>query len=783
MGTSIETGEITDATITGDDVNANIAGGGLVKDTAATPDEIDVGAGFGITVNTDDIAIATSTNFTWGGTHTFSATTTMNGHLALSGDANEGLSGGGLTDCDLETQTLNWDAGTNKFLCLADAGAGAGASNLQEAYVGGNIIDITSAEGALDIQAVSANFDILVGSSTDTGDFRIWDGTNNWFFADESAGTISLGGAAFGGITIATSTTFTAHLTLSGDANEGLSGGGLADCDASNQRLQWDITTSKFSCLTVASSLPQMVTAQNTNNVTWADADTTDLWATLSELQITVAANSEVLVLASFYTTAVDPGNNPVSLGVRIDQEGAGIVSDCADTNNVNIFSGTYTDTAAGDPAVIISGSTAFVDSGTSAGGTFTYAVCTEGGSTAIGGGTWVMDVMELTLYEVNDAGDLAEIYPTGDESITSGEVVSIDSTLPGGIRRTASAYDDNILGVIATKPAMVMGSTGGKGIDGKPVALAGRVPVRVTTENGEIQPGDKLTSSGVPGVAMKATKAGPILGIALEEYREDVAGTIIAFVKTGYFTGSNLKEILEGEDEISEKDLGKSVLLRLTKQKERLTASSTLSEIFTDRVAAALEVISPRGLFDGLEVNTIGALADAVTFTSDTIFFGRPYFNADTAGFAVIKSGDRKADVVFEKEYLEQPVVNASISSEEDSDIFDENILANNINFIITKKTAKGFSIVLNKPAPQDIKFSWITLAVKSAKTFSSKPFGTDLTPSINSPQNDNPPHPPSVEEPPPQSEPEEAPNNAPEPAPAPPLATEDGDTALPAE
>jgi len=49
-------------------------------------------------------------------------------------------------------------------------------------------------------------------------------------------------------------------------------------------------------------------------------------------------------------------------------------------------------------------------------------------------------------------------------------------------------------------------------------VALAGRLPVKVSTENGTIAIGDVLTSaSSTSGVAMKATKAGRVIGIALE--------------------------------------------------------------------------------------------------------------------------------------------------------------------------------------------------------------------------------------------------------------------------
>jgi hypothetical protein len=50
------------------------------------------------------------------------------------------------------------------------------------------------------------------------------------------------------------------------------------------------------------------------------------------------------------------------------------------------------------------------------------------------------------------------------------------------------------------------------------PLALAGRVYVNVTTENGPIQPGDLLTTSSTAGYAMKAgeSREAAIIGKAL---------------------------------------------------------------------------------------------------------------------------------------------------------------------------------------------------------------------------------------------------------------------------
>ncbi|MBI2039453.1 hypothetical protein HYT18_00035, partial [Candidatus Microgenomates bacterium] len=119
---------------------------------------------------------------------------------------------------------------------------------------------------------------------------------------------------------------------------------------------------------------------------------------------------------------------------------------------------------------------------------------------------------------------DLAEVYYSLDMSLEAADVVVADPNLPGiGFKKSNKAYDGKILGIVSTQPGLVLGddSTPPSDKQAKPVqlALAGRVPVKVSTENGPIEVGDYLTSSSTPGVAMKATKAGPVVGKALEAW------------------------------------------------------------------------------------------------------------------------------------------------------------------------------------------------------------------------------------------------------------------------
>lgn len=89
---------------------------------------------------------------------------------------------------------------------------------------------------------------------------------------------------------------------------------------------------------------------------------------------------------------------------------------------------------------------------------------------------------------------DLAERY-LADQNYPPGTVVKIGGEFE--ITETVEAGDIEVFGVISTDPAFLMNKSLEGGL---PVAMTGRVPVRV---RGNVNKGDRLISSGEPGVAM----------------------------------------------------------------------------------------------------------------------------------------------------------------------------------------------------------------------------------------------------------------------------------------
>jgi hypothetical protein len=227
-----------------------------------------------------------------------------------------------------------------------------------------------------------------------------------------------------------------------------------------------------------------------------------------------------------------------------------------------------------------------------------------------------------LTMNYTSSGADLAEWYETK-EGVEHGDVVAIsadsyeyDSKL--GLQKSSvlekATAGGAVVGVVSTAPHETMGyDIFGKATHPQPIALAGRVPVKVTLENGPIKAGDLLTVSSRAGHAMRATKAGVTIGRALEDSAcgPEEACTVLIMVHTSYSTGALTKVALRDAgidmDTIpADLDHGRIILAEMLQNKKEITASTTLSEMLTDRLAAGLEIIAPRVLTNTLVVDAI---------------------------------------------------------------------------------------------------------------------------------------------------------------------------------
>ena len=160
----------------------------------------------------------------------------------------------------------------------------------------------------------------------------------------------------------------------------------------------------------------------------------------------------------------------------------------------------------------------------------FQNAICLDNSATAntcrFHAGASLVAEGTIDASAFNTVGfDLAERYRVTGEA-EPGDLLSMDPEHPMFVRRSPGvAYDQQLMGIVSTAPGVNLGNEGDVS-----VALSGRVPTKVSVMNGAINVGDVLTSSPIPGVAMKATGPGRTIGYALEPATS--TGVIEVFVK-----------------------------------------------------------------------------------------------------------------------------------------------------------------------------------------------------------------------------------------------------------
>jgi hypothetical protein len=152
-------------------------------------------------------------------------------------------------------------------------------------------------------------------------------------------------------------------------------------------------------------------------------------------------------------------------------------------------------------------------------------------------------DIFTDGATTIGTPADLAENFPKS-EPLDPGMLVSFaSSTSEWSLGENSDSYHmsevkranygESIIGVVSTRPGIVLG---GNTVNGAPIALSGRVPVLVTTENGQITKGDYLTiSSSTRGYAMRNDGNGYVIGKALSDASPDGTSTVLVLVNSEY--------------------------------------------------------------------------------------------------------------------------------------------------------------------------------------------------------------------------------------------------------
>jgi hypothetical protein len=145
---------------------------------------------------------------------------------------------------------------------------------------------------------------------------------------------------------------------------------------------------------------------------------------------------------------------------------------------------------------------------------------------------------------------DLAEMF-SADEAMDAGDLVA--ATGANSVKKATKADADKVIGAVSTQPGFILANANLQ--NPELIGLSGRIPVKVT---GEVSAGDFITISDIPGVGERATKAGFVIGRALEN---NVNGLVTIIIQPYYFNpavdadgtlvgGSKLKNSFVDESE-----------------------------------------------------------------------------------------------------------------------------------------------------------------------------------------------------------------------------------------
>jgi hypothetical protein len=145
-------------------------------------------------------------------------------------------------------------------------------------------------------------------------------------------------------------------------------------------------------------------------------------------------------------------------------------------------------------------------------------SICVDDDGTCSG---TTVGLISAVNYNTGHTADLAENFYSRD-SLENGDIVSAKGHNEVGKSSTSS---EPIIGVVSTKPGFVLAAdnVGSPNPNAKPypIGLAGRLPVKVSDENGRIEIGDKIMLSNADGIGMKYDGSGAtIIGIALENFQ-----------------------------------------------------------------------------------------------------------------------------------------------------------------------------------------------------------------------------------------------------------------------
>lgn len=296
---------------------------------------------------------------------------------------------------------------------------------------------------------------------------------------------------------------------------------------------------------------------------------------------------------------------------------------------------------------------------------------------------------------------DFAEMFPSLQE-LTAGELVAFSGS-GQNVQRATGAEGEQLAGIVSTRP----GFLAGENVEGAfPIALAGRVPTRVSTEGGAIAVGDPLTISSSQGIAMKAQEAGMIVGYALEAYSGGSDNLILTYVNLNYWVGETTSTMPGTDNRASGfASSGTSNFTSLNMSGNIYMGTNSITGIgrlegLTDTWSIKQDgTITTRGLIVSLAENYQGEQVETVAVTSPEVMI-------TLTGTAILEEG--QAEVRFEQV---APEFNDIISTEVPIRVLVTP--SGPVSLYVSEKDQNGF-VVTRFAGEGDVEFDWMVTAYR---------------------------------------------------------------------
>ncbi len=342
-------------------------------------------------------------------------------------------------------------------------------------------------------------------------------------------------------------------------------------------------------------------------------------------------------------------------------------------------------------------------------------------------------DYMEM--YPVSQNANKGTIVATSNEYTTTTQGQKLSKLVP-----STSSYQGNVVGIMSD-PADA-GDFNSTGYNVKPednpqpVALSGRVQVKIASTSDAINTGDFITTSSEAGRGMKATGAGVVIAKALEPWTPNSGqDTILVFVQNTWFDPIAQSNSASGSGDLAQITNQLSVLQSdfdtLVKTSLTATTSGILAN-FSDVKTSSLSVLGDTVLadtvingklnvgamtFDNVEqsINAAGVLK-IQSLALGNIEFQGGLVTIDTTGNVVVNSitsqkykvaGASAGQATLPANTTE--IIIASSMVTPDSLIFVTPKKALSYPMAVVEKTdGVGFKVAVSQSEAHDIDFDW---------------------------------------------------------------------------